>query len=79
MNSVVNLKKDAASDATGTVSAPFFARGELIEEQPAFESVGCVVEELSHRPPGRVSQPGKAVSRLLTDPDRGTHANPVYR
>jgi len=30
MNSVVNLKKDAASDATGTVSAPFFARGELI-------------------------------------------------
>jgi Acyl-CoA reductase (LuxC) len=35
MNSVVDLKKDAPSDATAVVSAPFFARGELIEGNDA--------------------------------------------
>ena len=35
MNSVVNLEKDAASDATAAISAPFFARGELIEGNDA--------------------------------------------
>jgi hypothetical protein len=31
MNSVIDLEKGASSDATAAVSAPFFARGELIE------------------------------------------------
>jgi acyl-CoA reductase LuxC len=35
MNSIVDLKKGAASDAAAVVSAPFFARGELIEGNDA--------------------------------------------
>jgi len=35
MNSVVDLKKGASSDATAAVSAPFMARGELIEGNDA--------------------------------------------
>jgi len=35
MNSLVDLKRNAASDATVAVSAPFFARGELVEGSDA--------------------------------------------
>ena len=35
MNSVLDLKKDAASDAAAAVSAPFFVRGVLIEGNDA--------------------------------------------
>jgi hypothetical protein len=35
MNSIVNLREAAARSSTGTVSAPFFARGELIEGSDA--------------------------------------------
>ena len=35
MNSVMDLKKDTARDASATVSAPFFARGEVIEGNDA--------------------------------------------
>jgi hypothetical protein len=35
MNSVIDLKKDTARNASDTVSAPFFARGEVIEGNDA--------------------------------------------
>lgn len=46
---------------------------QLEEEQAVFQRISCLIEQLRHRTPTRISRSGKPISGVFADPDGGAH------